>query len=67
MNDNEMIDMYCVTNRRLKFLENFDYNLSWVGNEEYSKNYITCNTNDNIFYKEKYYSELTFHYCIGKI
>ena len=66
MNDNEMIDMYCVTNRRLKFLENFDYNLSWVGNEEYSKNYITCNTNDNIFYKEKYYSELTFHYWYWK-
>ena len=66
MNNNKKINMYCVTNKRLKFLENFDYNLSWVGDDKYCKNYIACNTNDNIFYKEKYYSELTFHYWYWK-
>ena len=29
-------------------------------------NYITCNSKKNIFHKEKYYSELTFHYWFWK-
>ena len=54
--------MYCVTNKRLKFLENFTYNLAWVGKEKAPDNYLKCDSKDNIFFKEKYYSELTFHY-----
>ena len=25
------LEIYCVTNKKLTFLENFNYNLSWVG------------------------------------
>ena len=31
-----------------------------------SSNYIRCDIDDNIFYKEQYYSELTFHYWYWK-
>ena len=60
------LEMYCVTNKRLKYLENFSYNLAAVGKEKLPKNYIKCNTGENIFSKEKYYSELTFHYWFWK-
>ena len=60
------IEMYCVTNKRLKFLENFTYNLSWVGKKKSPDNYLKCDSMDNIFFKEKYYSELTFHYWYWK-
>ena len=30
------------------------------------KNYLRCNNKKNIYYKEKYYSELTFHYWYWK-
>ncbi len=60
------LEMYCVTNKRLKFLESSNYNLSWVGLEECPENYIKSNSKINIFQKEKYYSELTFHYWYWK-
>ena len=60
------IKMYCVTNKILNLLDDSNYNLGWVGNEEPPKNYILCNDIDNIFYKEKYYSELTFQYWYWK-
>ena len=60
------LEMYCVTNKRLKFLESSRYNLSWVGLEECPQNYIKSNDKINIFQKEKYYSELTFHYWYWK-
>jgi len=60
------LEMYCVTNRRLKFLENSNYNLSWVGLDSCPENYIKSNDKINIFPKEKYYSELTFHYWYWK-
>ena len=58
--------MYCVTNKRLKFLESSNYNLSWVGLEKCPENYIKSSGKINIFQKEKYYSELTFHYWYWK-
>jgi len=60
------LKMYCVTNKVLNFLDNSNYNIGWVGNEISGKNYITCNKDDNIFFKEKYYSELTFQYWYWK-
>ena len=58
--------MYCVTNKLAEYLEDTNYNIGWVGKEKNPKNYITCNDKDNIFFKEKYYSELTFHYWYWK-
>jgi len=60
------LSIYCVTNKRIKFLENCTYNLAWVGNQIAPINYLKCDDKKNIFFKEKYYSELTFHYWYWK-
>ena len=47
--------------------DNSNYKIAWVSKKERPlPNYINCNKGDNIFYKEKYYSELTFHYWFWK-
>ena len=60
------LEIYCVTNKKLTFLENFNYNLSWVGLDDCPKGYINSNTKQNIQIKEKFYSELTFHFWYWK-
>ena len=60
------LEMYCVTDKELKFLDDSNYNIGWVGEKNSPKNYISCNKDDNIFFKEKYYSELTFQYWYWK-
>ena len=60
------IKIYCVTDKEVPFLDNLTYEIGWVGKTEAPKNYIECNKKDNIFFKEKYYSELTFHYWYWK-
>ena len=60
------LEIYCVTNKKLDFLEKTNLKLVGVGNEKFSENYMRCDTKDNIYYKEKYYSELTFHYWYWK-
>ena len=62
----ENLEIYCVTDRRLPFLENTKYKLCSVGENFTHKNYLNSNTSNNIFFKEKYYSELTFHYWYWK-
>ena len=56
------LEIYCVTNRESSFLEKTNYKLAGVGKGQFKELYIKSNTNDNIFYKEQHYSELTFHY-----
>ncbi len=60
------IKFYCVTNKPINFLNNPSYNLAWVGKNDSPPGYIKCNDGNNIFYKEQYYSELTFHYWYWK-
>ena len=60
------IEMYCVTNKDSPYLNKTPYNLAAVGRSHFSKNYLRCDNKDNIFYKEKNYSELTFHYWYWK-
>jgi hypothetical protein len=60
------IKFYCVTNKLINFINNEEYNLAWVGKNNPPSNYLKCNYKDNIFYKEKNYSELTFHYWYWK-
>ena len=60
------IKIYCVTDKEVSFLDNLTYEIGCVGRTETPKNYIECNKKDNIFFKEKYYSELTFHYWYWK-
>jgi len=65
-NDIDALEIYCVTNKRLIFLEEFKYKLAAVGKNSFTNQYIRCDTNENIFLKEEFYSELTFHYWFWK-
>ena len=58
--DNIQLELFCITNKRIKFLENSSYKLCWVGQEKAPDGYLKCDNKINIFSKEKYYSELTF-------
>ena len=60
------LKIYCVTNKVINFADKTNYNIGWVGQENPPKNYILCNSKDNIFFKEKHYSELTFQYWYWK-
>ena len=62
----ENLKIFCVTNKEVNLLEKTNYLIGWVGTKKPPKNYLVCNTRDNIFFKEKYYSELTFHYWYWK-
>ena len=60
------LSLYCVTNKSSDFLEGLPMNLVGVGQNKFNDKYLRCDHKDNIFYKEKYYSELTFHYWYWK-
>ena len=60
------LKIYCVTNKKISHLEGSSLLLASVSNDKLGKNYLRSNTEDNIFHKEKYYSELTFHYWYWK-
>ena len=60
------IEIFCVTNLEISFLESLGLNLVGVGKKKFSKKYITCLGGKNIQKKEKNYSELTFHYWFWK-
>jgi len=58
----QKIKFYCVTNKKVDFLDSKEFKFCWVGNGNAPNDYLRCDRGDNIFSKEKYYSELTFHY-----
>ena len=60
------LKIYCVTNERIKYLEDTKLVLAGVGKKKFSKNYTTCLRGKNIQHKERNYSELTFHYWFWK-
>ncbi len=60
------LKIFCVTDKQVPALEKSNFILSGVGNFNFNDNYIKSNYKDNIFHKEKYYSELTFHYWYWK-
>ena len=60
------LNIYCVTNKIIPYLESLELKLAGVGESNFNKKYLLSNTKDNIFYKEKVYSELTFHYWYWK-
>ena len=57
---------FCVTNVSNKNLELLDIDLVGVGQNKFSNKYIKCDNQINIQHKEKFYSELTFHYWFWK-
>ena len=60
------LKIYCVTNKKVSFINKPGYKLAWVGQEKKPEKYVSCNNGDNIYHKEKFYSELTFHYWYWK-
>ncbi len=60
------LEIFCVTDKHLNFFNDIKYKLAAVGKNNFPSNYMTCNTGENIFYKEEFYSELTFHYWFWK-
>ena len=47
------LDIYCVTNKRVQFLENSSYKLCSVGKNFSHENYQKSFIKQNIFHKEK--------------
>ena len=62
----DKIKIFCVTDKSLPNLESTFLKLAAVGKKNFNKNYIDCSTKINIYHKEKFYSELTFHYWYWK-
>ena len=60
------LEIYCVTDKDIPFLEKSNYKLAAVGKKKFSDKYLRCDNMDNIFHKEENYSELTFHYWFWK-
>ena len=60
------LEIYCVTDKDIPFLEKSNYKLAAVGKNKFSDKYLRCDNMDNIFHKEENYSELTFHYWFWK-
>ena len=60
------VKIFCITNIQSEKLENLGLNLVGVGKNKFNKNYITCDSGENINEKEQHYSELTFHYWFWK-
>jgi hypothetical protein len=60
------LDIYCITDKPLLHLDNLPYKKAGVGKSIFPKNYYLSDSLDNIFYKEKHYSELTFQYWFWK-
>ena len=60
------LDIYCVTDKDSSYLKKLPYKLAGVGKYTFTNEYLLANTMYNIDYKEKYYSELTFHYWFWK-
>ena len=63
---NKNIKLFCVTDKPLPKLENTNLILAGVGKYNFTSKYIDSSTKLNIFNKEEYYSELTFHYWYWK-
>ena len=61
-----ILEIYCITDKRIRFLENFKYKLAAVGKKTLPEDYVKCDNGDNIFQKEAFYSELTFQYWLWK-
>lgn len=62
----QKLELYCVTNKKVSHLESTSMNIGCVSNGDFPASYIRCDNGKNIFHKEKYYSELTFHYWYWK-
>ena len=60
------LEIFCVTDKIIPNIEKTGYNIATPKNGSFPKNYLKSDVGENIIHKEKYYSELTFHYWYWK-
>ena len=62
------IKFYCVTDKKINFINKENYNFGWVGNEDVPESYyITCALIMTIYFtKKNIILSLTFHYWFWK-
>tara|TARA_B100001758_G_scaffold3934_1_gene3107 strand:- start:1203 stop:2003 length:801 start_codon:yes stop_codon:yes gene_type:complete len=60
------LEVFCITNKKIKNLEKLNLKLVGVGKDDFPENYINTKIGQNIQNKEKFYSELVFHYWFWK-
>jgi len=46
------LEIYCVTDKPITFLENFNYQLCGVGDNKFSEKYLRCDTHKNIIIRK---------------
>ena len=63
---NKNLKIFCVTDKVLNYHKKLPYIYAGVGNAIFPSKYLLSNSLININHKEKYYSELTFHYLFWK-
>ena len=61
------IDMYCITNKKLNYLEKLPYYLGGVGKEEFNDRYILPKSSHNIYIKKNIILNLLSSTGYGKI
>ena len=56
----------CINNDLLEVVKKLDYIPVGLGSDNFSKEWLTDDTQNNISFKNKYYGEHTFHYWFWK-
>ena len=60
------LEIFCVTEKIVPNIEKTEYHIAISKNGNFPQNYLRCDLGENIVHKEKYYSELTYHYWYWK-
>jgi hypothetical protein len=60
------MNIYCITHKKLDFIENIGLIPSGVGQNKFPENYLDEKIGENISYKNYNYGEVTFHYWFWK-
>ena len=63
---NLIMYIYCITHKKLDFIEKLGLIPCGVGENEYPVNYIQEKNGENISHKNYNYGEITFHYWLWK-
>ena len=60
------MNLYCITHKKIDYIEKLNLIPSGVGNYNYPHNYENEKKGENISEKNSSYGELTFHYWFWK-
>ena len=60
------MDIYCITHKKMDFIENLKLIPAGVGDKKFPQNYIDEKIGENISFKNRNYGEISFHYWFWK-